>query len=151
MLLLCGAVARAGSYLFKNTARLCPKGTYTNSLNSASACTRCTPGVTTLAEGSSSEAACDRAIKGYKYTGPNTAEHCDLNTYNDEESTDNLCTPCPFGKCAGWPTIEWFIHEMFADATCAQRTGRCHVQCTGCNGSSLLLPSCDVDVAASFG
>jgi hypothetical protein len=97
---MCGAVARAGSYLDNSIGRLCPKGTYTNSLNSAGACTRCAPGVTTLAEGSSSEAACDRAIKGYKYTGPNTAEKCEVNTYSNAETTNNACTPCPFSEWA---------------------------------------------------
>eukprot|EP00775_Hariotina_reticulata_P006225 gene6225-6462_t len=90
-------LARAGSYLDKGVGKLCPKGTYTDSLNSAIACTPCNPGVTTAAEGSTSEAACDRAIKGYKYTNPNTAEKCDLNTYNDADNSNNACTPCSYG------------------------------------------------------
>eukprot|EP00775_Hariotina_reticulata_P003830 gene3830-4087_t len=90
-------VAVAGSYLDKGIGKLCPKGTYTDSLNSASACTPCNPGVTTAAEGSTSEAACNHAIKGYKYTGSNTAEKCDMNSYNDADNSNNACTSCPFG------------------------------------------------------
>eukprot|EP00775_Hariotina_reticulata_P003536 gene3536-3805_t len=89
-------VAPAGSYLDKGTGKKCPKGTYTTGLNQLSVCNPCGDGVTTAAEGSTSVDACDRAVPGYKYTGSNTAEKCDLDTFNPTESTSSTCTPCPF-------------------------------------------------------
>jgi hypothetical protein len=90
-------VAPAGSYLDKGVGKKCPKGTYTDGLNTKAVCDACANGVTTAGEGSTSVAACDRAIKGYKYTGANTADKCDLHTYSDAENTAATCTPCPFG------------------------------------------------------
>eukprot|EP00775_Hariotina_reticulata_P003324 gene3324-3601_t len=89
-------VAPAGSYLDRGIGKLCPKGTYTDTLNSLNLCTPCGTGVTTAAEGSTAVSACDRAIKGYKYTGSNTAAPCELNFYQDEESTNSSCKACPF-------------------------------------------------------
>lgn len=101
LLLLCcdtPAVAPAGSYLDKGVGKKCPKGTYTEGLNTKSVCDACANGVTTAGEGSTSAAACDRAIKGYKYLGNGAAAKCDINTYNDAETTASTCTPCPNGE-----------------------------------------------------
>jgi len=93
------AVAPGGSYLDKGTGKKCPKGTYTTGLNTKSVCDPCNTGVTTAGEGSTSVAACDRAILGYKLTAPNTAVKCEVNTYNDVEgSTAGTCKPCPFSE-----------------------------------------------------
>lgn len=92
------AVAPAGSYLDKGVGKKCPKGTYTDSLNSKAVCDACATGVTTAGEGSTGVSACSRAIKGYKYTGANTAAKCDINTYNDAETTAANCTDCPNGE-----------------------------------------------------
>lgn len=91
-------VAPAGSYLDKGTGKKCPKGTYTTDLNRAGVCTPCNEGVTTAAEGSTSAAACDRAIAGYFYNGTGTAEVCPINTYNAGETTADSCTACPNGE-----------------------------------------------------
>ena len=93
-------LAPAGSYLDKGTGKKCPKGTYTTDLNRAGVCTPCNEGVTTAAEGSTSAAACDRAIAGYFYNGTGTAVECPINTYNAGESTADSCTPCPNGEQA---------------------------------------------------
>eukprot|EP00775_Hariotina_reticulata_P004056 gene4056-4303_t len=90
-------MAPAGSYVDRGIGKLCPKGTYIDALNNQTACTACADGVSTPGEGSTSVNACDRARPGYKYTGPNTAEQCEVNTYSDAENPDNSCTPCPFG------------------------------------------------------
>lgn len=74
-----------------------PKGTFTTSLNTQAACTPCNTGVTTAAEGSSSAAACDRASQGYSYNGDGTASECEVNSYNDGETTAATCTRCPNG------------------------------------------------------
>lgn len=91
-------MAPAGSYYDKGTGKKCPKGTYTTDLNQLAVCIPCGDGVTTASEGSTSVAACDRALPGYKYTAANTAEKCDLNTYNAAENTAATCTPCPFSE-----------------------------------------------------
>jgi len=95
-------VAPAGSYYDKGTGKKCPKGTYTDALNQAAVCTPCGDGVTTASEGSTSVSACDRALPGYKYTADNTAEKCDLHTFNAAESTSPTCTACPFGEWPCW-------------------------------------------------
>lgn len=106
--LLCAAVAPAGSYLDKGVGKKCPKGTYTEGLNTLSVCNACATGVTTAGEGSTSRTDCNRAIKGYKYTGldavtgSGTAAKCDINTYNDVETTSSTCTDCPNGECGCW-------------------------------------------------
>lgn len=96
-------VAPAGSYLDKGVGKKCPKGTFTTGLNTQAACTPCNTGVTTAAEGSSSAAACDRAIQGYSYNGDGTASECAANFYNDGETTAASCTPCPNGACGLQP------------------------------------------------
>eukprot|EP00775_Hariotina_reticulata_P003781 gene3781-4040_t len=76
----------------------CPRGTYSTELNTQPACTPCNEGVTTVTEGSTSPALCNRALKGYYYVSADfSAVSCPLHTYNDNETTLSYCTDCPYG------------------------------------------------------
>jgi len=132
---VCHAVAPAGSYFDKGTGKKCPKGTYTTGLNQLSVCIPCGDGVTTAAEGSTAESACDRALPGYKYTGSNTAAKCDLDTYNPAESTSSTCTPCPFSEWPCWLVLSWpcwLVPFLFCACCCYPAVSCCSSACVAC-------------------
>lgn len=100
-------MAPAGSYNDKGVGKKCQKGTYTTDFNSASFCTACPDFITTAAEGSTTAASCDRAVKGYYMLDATTASACPLNTYSDAETpVGQQCTPCPF---------DWHTKDTGAD------------------------------------
>lgn len=101
-LFVVSAVAPAGSYVDKGIGKLCPKGSYSTALNSATSCTACPTGITTSAEGSTSADDCKFAKRGYYLVDATTAALCPVNTYNDGE-TLQVGTGCP--ACPnGWKT-----------------------------------------------
>jgi hypothetical protein len=90
--------AGPGFFFDKMVAKPCPRGTWKNATNTATACTRCPNGLTTPTVASVSQTQCVQSLPGFKVVSPGvSAAVCERNTYNAGYNTVTNCTACGTG------------------------------------------------------
>jgi len=148
-------------YLFdKLVAKPCPRGTWKSTTSTATACTKCPPGLTTPAVASTSQDQCTQALPGFKVVvSGQSGAACEKNTYNIGYNTVTSCTVCPDslvtlstgskseGSCLAPPGVGYYPADTPKTRPCDMgfyKAGYNRKACSDC-GSGFLTKSTGSD------